>query len=188
MVRITMAVLTTLEEIHEPAPGRITRHRGQRPNPPRQAAPGCAQARPGEFSHRPELRDDLLGVCGFLHHGGGSIHRAAGADRGDGGFFGLVAQLPGGLAVGPQRPAQVVGFAAETNDVAAYARSKLERKGLDLICANQVGLPGCGFESDDNALLVIDAHGERPLGPAPKNVLAAQLLDLIGQRMRGGRT
>ncbi len=92
------------------------------------------------------------------------------------------------VAAHPQRPAQVVGFAAETNDVAAYARSKLERKGLDLICANQVGLPGCGFESDDNALLVIDAHGDRPLGPAPKHVLAAQLLDLIGQRIRGGRT
>lgn len=87
----------------------------------------------------------------------------------------------------PQRPARVVGFAAETNDVAAYARSKLERKGLDLICANQVGLPGCGFESDDNALLVIDADGERPLGPASKHALAAQLLDLIDEHLRGGK-
>ncbi len=86
------------------------------------------------------------------------------------------------VAAHPQRPALVVGFAAETHDVATYARSKLERKGLDLICANQVGLPGCGFESDDNALLVIDANGERPLGPAPKNVLAAGLLDLISER------
>ena len=84
-----------------------------------------------------------------------------------------------------QRPCLVVGFAAETNDVAAYARGKLERKGLDMICANQVGLPGCGFESDDNALLVIDAAGDRPLGPATKSALAGQLLDLIGQRLHG---
>lgn len=91
------------------------------------------------------------------------------------------------VAAHPQRPARVIGFAAETNDVAAYARSKLERKGLDLICANQVGLPGCGFESDDNALLVIDANGERPLGPAPKPALAAQLLDLIDAHLHGGK-
>jgi len=88
------------------------------------------------------------------------------------------------VAAHPQRPTLVVGFAAETNDVAAYARSKLERKGLDMICANQVGLPGCGFESDDNALLVIDGSGERPLGPAPKHALAASLLDLISARLR----
>ena len=84
-----------------------------------------------------------------------------------------------------RRPELVVGFAAETNDVAAYARGKLERKRLDMICANQVGLPGCGFESDDNALLVIDATGDRPLGPASKSALAGQLLDLIDQRLRG---
>lgn len=88
------------------------------------------------------------------------------------------------VAVHPQRPRLVVGFAAETNDVAYYARGKLERKRLDLICANQVGLSGSGFESDDNALLVIDADGERALGPAPKAELAGVLLDLIGERMQ----
>ncbi len=88
------------------------------------------------------------------------------------------------VAAHRQRPALVVGFAAETHDVAEYARGKLERKGVDLICANQVGLPGCGFESDDNALLVIDADGARALGPAPKNALAAALFDLIGARLR----
>jgi phosphopantothenoylcysteine decarboxylase/phosphopantothenate--cysteine ligase len=88
------------------------------------------------------------------------------------------------VAVHPQRPRLVVGFAAETNDVARYARGKLERKRLDLICANQVGLSGSGFESDDNALLVIDADGERALGPAPKAELAGVLLDLIGERLQ----
>ncbi len=90
------------------------------------------------------------------------------------------------VAVHPQRPRLVVGFAAETDDVARYARDKLERKRLDMICANRVGLAGSGFESDDNALLVIDANGERALGPAPKAELAAVLLDIIGGRLQAG--
>jgi len=82
-----------------------------------------------------------------------------------------------------RRPRLVVGFAAETDNVAGYARGKLERKRLDMICANRVGVAGCGFESDDNALLVIDAAGERALGPAPKCELAGLLLDLIKERL-----
>lgn len=92
------------------------------------------------------------------------------------------------VAVHPQRPRLVVGFAAETDDVASYARDKLERKRLDMICANRVGLAGSGFESDDNALLVIDAAGERALGPAPKAELAAVLLDIIGARLQARGT
>ena len=91
------------------------------------------------------------------------------------------------VAAHSQRPRLVIGFAAETNDVSTYARGKLERKRLDMICANQVGLPGSGFESDDNALLVIEASAERALGPAPKTVLAGALLDLIGERLMQGQ-
>ena len=90
------------------------------------------------------------------------------------------------VAAHARRPRLVVGFAAETDDVACYARDKLQRKRLDMICANRVGLAGSGFESDDNALLVIDAHGERALGPAPKAELAAVLLDIIGERLQAG--
>ena len=81
------------------------------------------------------------------------------------------------------RPRLVVGFAAETDNVAGYARGKLERKRLDMICANRVGSGATGFESDDNALLVIDAAGERALGPASKTELAGQLLDIVGARL-----
>ena len=89
-----------------------------------------------------------------------------------------------GVAVHPARPRLVVGFAAETNDVAAYARGKLERKRVDLICANRVGVGATGFESDDNALLVLSHDGfERALGPASKTELAARLLDLITERL-----
>ena len=92
------------------------------------------------------------------------------------------------VAAHARRPRLVVGFAAETDDVACYARDKLQRKRLDMICANRVGLAGSGFESDDNALLVIDAHGERALGPASKAELAAVLLDIIGERLQAGGT
>ena len=87
------------------------------------------------------------------------------------------------VAAHAQRPRVVVGFAAETNDVEHYARDKLQRKKLDMIAANQVGRAGCGFESDDNALTVIDADTAHALGPAPKTALADALLDLIRTRL-----
>lgn len=88
------------------------------------------------------------------------------------------------VAAHARRPRLVVGFAAETDNVADYARGKLERKRVDMICANRVGMGATGFESDDNALLVIDAAGESALGPASKTALAAQLLDLVAERLR----
>lgn len=87
------------------------------------------------------------------------------------------------VAVHPQRPRVVVGFAAETHDLEHYARGKLQRKQLDMIAANQVGREGCGFESDDNALTVIGADTAHALGPAPKTALADALLDLIRARL-----
>lgn len=87
------------------------------------------------------------------------------------------------VAAHAQRPRVVVGFAAETNDVERYARDKLQRKQLDMIAANQVGRAGCGFESDDNALTVIDAETSHALGPAPKTALADALLDLVLARL-----
>ena len=82
-----------------------------------------------------------------------------------------------------RRPRVVVGFAAETTEVAGYARDKLVRKRVDLIAANRVGVAGSGFESDDNALTVYWNDGERALGPAPKTVLADALLDLVEERL-----
>jgi phosphopantothenoylcysteine decarboxylase/phosphopantothenate--cysteine ligase len=82
------------------------------------------------------------------------------------------------------RPRLVVGFAAETDRVEEYARGKLEKKRLDLIAANRVGVDGSGFESDDNALVVYGRDGfARALGPAPKTQLADNLLELIASRL-----
>ena len=88
------------------------------------------------------------------------------------------------VAAHAPRPRLVVGFAAETDNVAGYARGKLERKGVDLVCANRVGIGATGFESDDNALLVLGHDGfERALGPAAKSELAGLLLDLVAERI-----
>jgi phosphopantothenoylcysteine decarboxylase/phosphopantothenate--cysteine ligase len=80
----------------------------------------------------------------------------------------------------------LVGFAAETHDVATYAQDKLARKKLDMIAANRVG-EGLGFESGDNALSVFWPGGGQELSRAPKRELAARLVDCIAQRYRAAR-
>lgn len=80
-----------------------------------------------------------------------------------------------------KRPGQVVvGFAAETTDVEAYARRKLVEKQLDWIAANDVSRPDSGMNADDNTVLLIGRAGERiAIGPAPKRVVAQLILDHI---------
>ncbi len=51
----------------------------------------------------------------------------------------------------------LVGFAAETSDVVAHARAKLEAKNLDLVVANDVSVEGLGFGSDDNRVTFVCA-------------------------------
>ena len=78
----------------------------------------------------------------------------------------------------------LVGFAAETDNVAQYARQKLVAKRLDLIVANRVGVAGSGFESDDNAMTAYWSGGERDFPPAPKLALAEGLVELVAQRLK----
>lgn len=85
------------------------------------------------------------------------------------------------LGARPSRP-YLVGFAAETDDVEAYARAKLERKNLDLVAANRVG-PGLGFDTGDNALLLLGADVRLDLGRADKATLARRLLEVVAQRL-----
>ena len=77
----------------------------------------------------------------------------------------------------------VVGFAAETDNVAEYARQKLVAKRLDLIVANRVGVAGSGFESDDNAMTAYWPGGERDFPAAPKVRLADGLVELVAERL-----
>lgn len=92
------------------------------------------------------------------------------------------------VAAHPMRPGLVVGFAAETSDVEHYARDKLTRKRVDMVCANRVGQPGSGFEADDNALAVYWDEGEQALGPAPKSEVAWELIGLIASRLAPANT
>ena len=89
------------------------------------------------------------------------------------------------VAALPQRPF-VVGFAAETENVETYARAKLDAKRLDLIAANQVGAD-LGFESADNALLLLWPGGREELPRADKRALARQVVARIAERQRATR-
>jgi phosphopantothenoylcysteine decarboxylase/phosphopantothenate--cysteine ligase len=74
----------------------------------------------------------------------------------------------------------VVGFAAETHDVVANARAKLEAKGIDLLVANDVSRRDIGFDAEDNEVLLIDRWGGgRALPRMPKAAVADAILDEI---------
>jgi phosphopantothenoylcysteine decarboxylase/phosphopantothenate--cysteine ligase len=76
----------------------------------------------------------------------------------------------------------VVGFAAETDNVEDNARSKLKRKKLDMIAANQVG-DGIAFDCDDNALTVLWPGGKTEVPRGPKIDVARALVALIVERL-----
>lgn len=73
-----------------------------------------------------------------------------------------------------------VGFAAESENLAAHARAKRERKGIPLLVGNIGPLT---FGQDDNSLLLVDALGERELPRAPKLALARALVREIAARL-----
>ncbi|HQP21574.1 MAG TPA: phosphopantothenoylcysteine decarboxylase, partial [Phenylobacterium sp.] len=72
------------------------------------------------------------------------------------------------------RPKLVVGFAAETHEVEAYAQGKLTRKGCDWIVANDVSIAGT-MGGDDNAVAIVTAGGIERWDRAPKAEVARRL-------------
>jgi phosphopantothenoylcysteine decarboxylase/phosphopantothenate--cysteine ligase len=70
----------------------------------------------------------------------------------------------------------LVGFAAETENVLANARAKLERKGCDLMVANDVSQPGIGFDAAENEVTLITAGGEETLPRMSKEALAEVII------------
>jgi phosphopantothenoylcysteine decarboxylase/phosphopantothenate--cysteine ligase len=74
----------------------------------------------------------------------------------------------------------VAGFAAETDEMEARGRDKLERKRLDAIVVNRVGFDGTGFASDDNEAVILWPGGGREVVPAGrKSAVARAILDRI---------
>jgi phosphopantothenoylcysteine decarboxylase / phosphopantothenate---cysteine ligase len=90
------------------------------------------------------------------------------------------------VAARSERPF-VVGFAAETESVEQNARTKLLKKNLDMIAANEVGHDKA-FDCEDNQLMVLSRGGRHELGRAGKLTLARGLIALIAQELvaRGG--
>jgi len=92
--------------------------------------------------------------------------------------------------LGRRRPqGQVlVGFAAETHDMAERAAVKLAAKGLDLMVANDVSAPQVGFDHDTNAVTIMGADGTRLDVPlASKHEVAHAILDSVVDRLAGHR-
>jgi phosphopantothenoylcysteine decarboxylase / phosphopantothenate---cysteine ligase len=79
--------------------------------------------------------------------------------------------------------AYVLGFAAETEQLQAHAEAKLLAKGLDAIAANDVSLPGLGFNAEHNALLLLDKRGSTTLKPQSKDTLAEALVQWLQERL-----
>jgi phosphopantothenoylcysteine decarboxylase/phosphopantothenate--cysteine ligase len=85
----------------------------------------------------------------------------------------------------------LVGFAAETGaDGLERARTKLRNKGVDLVVYNDVSRDDIGFDAADNEVVLVTEAGERTVGRAPKEEIAAAVLDeverLLGERDGSG--
>jgi phosphopantothenoylcysteine decarboxylase / phosphopantothenate---cysteine ligase len=76
-------------------------------------------------------------------------------------------------------PVCVVGFAAETDDLVANARRKLQEKRLSLVVANDVTRKDSGFGSDSNRVTLIDAAGAEELPRLSKTEVAERILDRV---------
>ncbi len=87
----------------------------------------------------------------------------------------IIAQV--GAAKGPNQV--VVGFAAESDDLMANAARKLQQKHLDLLVANQVGLPDSGFGTDTLRAAFISARGASDICLLSKEELAEKIFDQI---------
>ena len=89
----------------------------------------------------------------------------------------LTAEVPGMFSV---------AFAAETEHLITHARRKLEKKGVDMIVANDVSDTSIGFGSDANRVTVIDAQGEHALPRASKEDVARAVIGMIADRLGTG--
>ena len=74
------------------------------------------------------------------------------------------------------RPAVVIGFAAETENIISYASKKLRAKAADLIIANDAAH---ALGSEDNDAVFVTESGAEPLGPGPKSRVAEAILDRL---------
>lgn len=86
-----------------------------------------------------------------------------------------------------RRPPLVVGFAAESENLEANARQKLESKGLDLVVANDITAPQAGFAADTNQVTLIGSDGQLEALPLmSKAAVAEAVIERVVQLLAGG--
>jgi phosphopantothenoylcysteine decarboxylase / phosphopantothenate---cysteine ligase len=73
----------------------------------------------------------------------------------------------------------VVAFAAEAGENVDRARQKLQRKNADLVVLNDISNPAIGFESQENAVTLIDSASATPVPQAPKSIIAEAILKRV---------
>jgi phosphopantothenoylcysteine decarboxylase/phosphopantothenate--cysteine ligase len=152
-------------------------------------------APPGVTRVNVETALEMLAACKAALPADAAVCVAAVADwRADEVFAAKMKKSPGGpptirlvenpdilatlSATGPDRPRLVVGFAAETNDLEAQARSKLKRKGCDWIVANDVSADGI-MGGDENEVLLVYPQGTDHWPRASKTEVARRLAQRI---------
>jgi phosphopantothenoylcysteine decarboxylase/phosphopantothenate--cysteine ligase len=86
-----------------------------------------------------------------------------------------------GLAAGKAEGQTLIAFAAEAGENLERAREKLLRKGADLMVLNDISNPEIGFESEENAVTLIDPAGSTPVAQASKDAVADAILDRVDQ-------
>ena len=77
----------------------------------------------------------------------------------------------------------LVGFALETNDEEANAQKKLQKKNLDFIVLNSLQHKGTCFQSDDNQISILSAHGQVNFDKKPKAEVAKDIVDELSKRI-----
>ena len=79
-----------------------------------------------------------------------------------------------------QKNQKLVGFAAESENVIENAKIKLKKKNLDWVIANNIGISGLGFQSDNNAVTMISRDGRTiELSPQSKRELAKKIIQIV---------
>ena len=87
------------------------------------------------------------------------------------------------VSLGDKRPPLVVGFAAESNNLIANARQKLQKKALDMVVANDITEAGIGFGSDENAVTLVEIGSETQISKTTKNLVAEHLVEIIAAKL-----
>src|SRR5262249_12314050 len=92
-----------------------------------------------------------------------------------------------GLGASKKENQTVIAFAAEAGENVDRAREKLLRKGADLMALNDISNPRIGFESEENAVTIIDVATEEYVAQSSKDVIADAILDRVSALREEGR-